>query len=322
MIFLRNTFLGLDNLANTQVLSHNESSLKVGLYFFYEETFFLNQFIFGLQSQNASWRLSPSLLHLGRELLYIKAYIDSARDIARAALFQNKHVNNDTSRNKNIPLAFFSSNVARLKLSLEPHFSSTFSALIPRVQIAGGKNTPTAQVTIKDVCPLDKHEYLETYWYSAWRPLCSCGGNRLLLHCLLQHFSTVGPWSKEFRHFLLILGHPLHWTDKYLSHTFTSQAQRFDHKPRRYPRIEYSDFVIDRTFYVEHWSAHRWAKVFIMLYFVKFFRFSVHTVRTVHRLDGQCWSCSKSYWKTEITAANKKHQPKHFTCGRIISWTI
>lgn len=322
MIFLRNTFLELDNLANTQVLSHNESHLKVGLYFFTKRRFsWINVFLDS--SERTPGGVCPRLSFTLVESCFIS--IDSARDIACAGLFQNKHVNNDTSRNKNIRLAFFSSNVARLKLlklSLEPHFSSTCSALIPRVQIAGGKNTPTAQVTIKDVCPLEKHEYLETYWYSAWRPLCSCGCDRLLLHCLLQHFSTVGPWSKELRHFLLILGHPLHWTDKYLSHTFTSQAQRFDHKPRRYPRIEYSDFVIDRTFYVEHWSAHRWARVFIMLYFVKFFRFPVHTVRTVHRLDGQCWSCSKSYWKTEITAANKKHQPKHFTCGRIISWTI
>lgn len=84
---------------------------KIVFYIFGLKTIFLNQCIFGLQSQSASWRLFPSLLHLGRELLYIKAYIDSARDISRAGIFQNKHVNNDTSSNKNISLAFFSSSL-------------------------------------------------------------------------------------------------------------------------------------------------------------------------------------------------------------------
>lgn len=38
----------------------------------------------------------------------------------------------------------------------------------------------------------------------------------------------------------------------------------------------------------------------------------------LHWGGGQCCSCSKSHWKTEITAANKKHQPKHFTCVRVL----
>lgn len=44
--------------------------------------------------------------------------------------------------------------------------------------------------------------------------------------------------------------------------------------------------------------------------------------KVVHRGDGHSCSCSESYWKTEITAANKNHRPKHFTCAIIISWTI